>query len=421
MMKKIEKCRICAKKELKTILNLGDVYVSDFVDKVGQGIKAPLELVLCNKAEGGCGLLQLAHTVQPEKMYFQYWYRSGINESMRRALKDVTVKAEEAAQLKPGDSVLDIGCNDGTMLRSYDTKGLKLYGIDPARNLRQYSEQGTTKIITDFFNAAAIQREIPNAKFKVITAIAMFYDLDTPNIFVEDITRFLDKDGVFIIQMMSLPLMLKTTGFDNICHEHLEYYSLIALNNLLDRHGLQAFDVESNDVNGGSFRIYIRFKGTTVGNHIQGAKARVSAMLKEEADLGLNDLAVYVKFAEKIQKIKQEVRGFIAKEVASGKKVYVYGASTKGNTLLPVFGIDHKLVVAALERNTEKYGKLTVGTWIPIISEEEGRKAKPDYLFVLPWHFLEGFLQRERAYLESGGKFIVPLPEFRVISAADLK
>ncbi len=415
MTKRIEKCRICGNADLKTILDLGEIYVSDFVDSKDQGIKAPLELVLCQKNENNCGLLQLAHTVQPEKMYFQYWYQSGINESMKKALRDITDKAQGIVKLVSGDAVLDIGCNDGTMLRFYEAREIKRFGIDPSRNLRPLAEKGNTKIITDFFSAEAIQREVPNQKFKIITAIAMFYDLDDPNKFVGDITKVLDKDGLFIIQMMSLPLMLKTNGFDNVCHEHLEYYSLTTLNYLLDKHGLEVFDVEENDVNGGSFRTYIRFKGEGVGRNIQGAEERVEKMLRAEEEQGLSDMQTYVIFANKIKELREKCYNFIKQENEKGKKIYVYGASTKGNTLLPAFGIDHKLVVAALERNPDKFGKLTVGTWIPIISEEEGRKAKPDYLFVLPWHFLDSFLQRERAYLESGGKFIVPLPEFRVI------
>ncbi len=420
-VRKIDKCRICGNTNLKSILDLGEVYVSDFVDSKDQGMKAPLELVLCQKSEKNCGLLQLAHTVQPDKMYFQYWYQSGINESMRKALKDVTQKAEKIIKLKPGDAVLDIGCNDGTMLRFYEASGIKRIGIDPSRNLRPLAEKGNDKIITNFFSAEAVQKELGEQKFRVITAIAMFYDLDDPNKFVSDIVKVLDKDGLFIIQMMSLPLMLKTNGFDNICAEHLEYYSLTTLVELLKRHNLEVFDVEENDVNGGSFRTYIRFKGSSVGKDINGAGERVQNMLKAEDEQGLNNMQAYVNFAGKIKELKEKCYSFIKSEVEKGKKIYVYGASTKGNTLLPVFGIDHKLVVAALERNPDKYGKMTVGTWIPIISEEEGRKAKPDYLFVLPWHFLEGFLKRELAYLEEGGKFIVPLPEFKVIGINDVK
>ncbi len=420
MTKRIEKCRICGNKNLKTILDLGDIYVSDFVDSKDQGIKAPLELVLCQKSKTNCGLLQLAHTVQPEKMYFQYWYQSGINESMKKALKDITDKAQAIVKLNPSDAVLDIGCNDGTMLRFYQGEEIKRIGIDPSRNLRSLAEKGTTKIITDFFNAEAIQREFPNEKFKIITAIAMFYDLDDPNKFVSDITKVLDKDGLFIIQMMSLPLMLKTNAFDNICHEHLEYYSLTTLIELLKIHNLEVFDVEENDVNGGSFRTYIQFKGSTIGKDVVDANKRVQNMLKAENEQGLNDIQTYVTFASKIKYLKEKCYTFIKNEVKKGKKVYVYGASTKGNTLLPAFGIDNKLVVAAFERNPDKYGKMTPGTWIPIISEEEGRKAKPDYLLVLPWHFLDAFLKRERTYLESGGKFIVPLPEFKVIGKENL-
>lgn len=419
MIQRIPGCRVCSNETLKTILNFGDIYVSDFVDREGQGFKAPLELVLCNKEDGGCGLLQLAHTVQPEKMYFQYWYQSGLNESMRKALKNIVENVEKRVVLGENDAVLDIGCNDGTLLRSYNG-GVVRVGIDPARNLRPLAEKGTTKIVTDFFNAEALAKELPGKRFKAITAIAMFYDLDDPNSFVTDITKVLDRNGVFVIQMMSLPLMLKTAGFDNICHEHLEYYSLNALMHLLARHDLEVFDAEENEVNGGSIRAYIRFGGTTTGDNVPGGAERVRKILDAEEEMGLGKMETYQRFADNVEKRRQEVSSFIRSEAEKGKKIYVYGASTKGNTLLPVFGIDRDVIVAALERNPDKYGKLTVGTWIPIIPEEEGRKANPDYLFVLPWHFLDAFLKREKDYLESGGKFIVPLPTFRIIGKEDL-
>ncbi len=413
-VKVVTSCRVCGKPDLDLILSLGSIHVSDFVtDRTVQGEETyPLELVLCDPAAGGCGLLQLRHTVDPSKMYNFYYYHSGTNDSMRRALEDITRQAERRVRLAKGDLVLDIGCNDGTLLRSYRAKGLKLVGFDPAKNLIPEAEVGTTRIINDYFNYEAYEKHFPRKKAKVITSIAMFYDLDDPNKFVSDIVSCLDQDGLWVIQMSYLPLMLKRNAFDNICHEHLEYYSLFSLQNLLRRHGLRAVDVEENDVNGGSFRVAVRFADKDAP---PAGLRRVAAMEKNEKRLGLCDKETYFDFARRVDAVREEVYHFIRREAGKGKTVYVYGASTKGNTLLQYFNLGRRLIQRAAERNPDKFGKKTVGTLIPIISEEEAREAKPDYFLVLPWHFLKNFIKKERKYLRSGGRFIVPLPRMRIL------
>ncbi len=413
-----ESCRICGQRNLIPILSLGELYVSDFVaDKTPDDAeKPPLDLVLCNIKDGGCGLLQLRHTVSHEAMYRNYWYRSGMNKTMTDELNSIASKAEELVKLRAGDYVIDIGANDGTLLRGYRTPGIHKIGYEPAWNLGKYNSVGTTKVFNDFFGHEPWEKEFGSKKAKVITAIAMFYDLEHPNKFVGDIAKCLDSEGVFIIQMSYLPLMLSQNAFDNVCHEHVKYYSLLSLENLLTRQGLEVFDVETNDVNGGSFRIYIQHKGK--GKTIKvsaGAAERIATMRAEEKQLGLGDKKVYTAFVERVESIKKQLCDFIKTETAQGKKVYVYGASTKGNTLLQYFGLDCTLITAAAERNPDKWGKKTVGTHIPIISEEQARADKPDYFLVLPWHFIKEFRQREKAYFENGGKFIVPLPEFQII------
>jgi len=376
-IKEITRCRVCGNEKLVPILSLGEQHVSNFITSESEEKeKVPLELVLCELKSGGCGLLQLRHTTPGELMYEQYWYLSGLNESMRLALADITQSIQRIMPLKPNDRVLDIGCNDGTLLRSYTADGLQLYGIDPAKNLVPYSSKGTTKIINDYFSAEAMGRNLPGTAFKAITSIAMFYDLDDPNQFVGDITKVLEPDGVWVIQMSYLPLMLKTNAFDNICHEHLVYYSLLSLENLLKRHGLEVFDVTLNDVNGGSFRAYCGFKSNSYLRAIPAAQERVRAMRHAEMKLGLDERTIYEQFADRIEGLKEKTFGFIKSEVAKGKRVYVYGASTKGNTLLQTYGLDKKLITAAAERNKDKYGKMTIGTHIPIISEDEARAEK---------------------------------------------
>lgn len=411
-------CRICDG-SIEPILSLGEQYVSNFLSpEQPDGTKAPLELVLCNC----CHLLQLKDTVPPGDMYQTYWYRSGTNQTMRDALADISRRAETLVRLREGDAVLDIGCNDGTLLSSYRTPNLYRIGFDPAENLAPFSRKVAQKVIVGLFDGDRFlaDSELKGIQPKIITSIAMFYDLDDPNQFVADIKKILHPDGVWIVQMSYLPRMLTQNDFGNICHEHLEYYSLQSLEYLLKRHDFVVADVELNDVNGGSFRIYIRNRSAEESvsgseSHSREATRRVLELREQEASTGLGGAAPYKEFAVRVGKIKEEVSGFIKNHVGQKQKVYVYGASTKGNTMLQYFGLDHSLITAAAERNPDKWGKVTVGTRIPIVSEAEARAARPDYFLVLPWHFIEEFKTREKEYLSSNGRFIVPLPHFALI------
>jgi NDP-4-keto-2,6-dideoxyhexose 3-C-methyltransferase len=410
-------CRVC-EGSLEPIFSLGEQYISNFLSpQQPDGPKAPLELTLCSH----CKLLQLRHTV-PGEFYQQYWYRSGTNQTMRSALANIANTAERLINLQAGDTVLDIGCNDGTLLASYNTKGIYRIGFDPAENLAVFSKKVADRVISGFFGSEAFHGdpELKNRRPKVVTSIAMFYDLEDPNTFVADIKRVMDPDGLWVVQMSYLPLMLQQNDFGNICHEHLEYYSLQSLEHLLNRHGLIVVDVELNDVNGGSFRTYIRNRDADPNSlsdsfERRHSADRLTALRGQETNMGLNDVKPYREFADRVAQIKQDVSTFVRDQVEGKKKVFVYGASTKGNAMLQYFGLDHRLITAAAERNPDKWGKVTVGTRIPIVSEDEARHTKPDYFLVLPWHFLNEFREREKDYLLSGGRFIVPLPHFALI------
>ena len=411
-------CRVC-EGPLEPILSLGEHYVSDFPapDQKG-GTKAPLELVLC----GRCSLLQLKHTVHAETMYKTYWYRSGTNQTMRDALADISGAAERLLRLQKGDAVLDIGCNDGTLLASYKTPGIYKIGFDPAENLRVHSTKVADHVVSDFFTGEAFAADaaVRERRPKIVTSIAMFYDLEEPRKFVADIKKVMGPEGLWVMQMSYLPLMLRDNEVGNICHEHLEYYSLKSFEYLIELHGLELADVALNEINGGSLRTYVRNKGADPKNfgdavYREAAARRIQTMRDAEKNMRLDDPATYREFAAWIERIKKDVVDFIRKEVAAGRKVYVYGASTKGNTVLQYFGLDHTLIAAAAERNPDKWGKVTVGTRIPIVSEEQARADKPDYFLVLPWHFLPEFKAREKQYLLSGGRFIVPMPHFTLI------
>lgn len=411
-------CRTCGAKNLTPIMSLGDQYVTNFVSSPEeQGEKIPLELDLCNE----CKLLQLRHTTPPDLMYRQYWYKSGISTTMVAALSDITEKAEKLIPLKAGDMVVDTGPNDGTLLRSYRQKNLKLVGFEPAKNVAPLAAVGTTTIVNDYWNYKAFEREFGSEKAKIITSIAMFYDLEDPNGFVSDIAKALDKEGLWIIQMCYLPTMLEVNAFDNICHEHLQYYSFLSLKNLLKRHKLTIFDVELNDVNGGSYRCYMKHDDAKTIKPFPGAEKRIVDLETYETKLGLDGVKAYQEFTRRVDGIKNQVRNFIKSETDKGKVVYIYGASTKGNVLLQYFDLDTKLIKAATDKNPDKWGKKTVGTMIPIVSIDQYRKDNPDYLLVLPWHFPKEIPEQECEWLKKGGKMIFPLPEFRLVTYADLQ
>jgi hypothetical protein len=341
---------------------------------------------------------------------------------MREALADIAAKAEELVHLTRGDAALDIGCNDGTLLAAYRTQGLYRIGFDPAENLLPLSSRVADHVVPSYFDADSF-RSVPTLVGhhpKAITSIAMFYDLDEPQRFVADVRAVMHTEGVWIVQMSYLPLMLHQNEVGNICHEHLGYYSLLSFEYLLDLYDLEVVDVELNSVNGGSLRAYVRQRGADDrafgdATYRRLAADRVRALREHEASLGLDEAAAYAEFAFRVNRIKDDVVGFVRDQVSRGKRVYVYGASTKGNTLLQYFELDHSLITAAAERNPEKWGKMTVGTHIPIVSEDDARKANPEFFLVLPWHFLDEFIQREEAYLHSGGRFIVPMPYFTLV------
>ncbi len=394
------KCRLCGHDDLRELLSLGEQYINDFVppERVGKGLKAPLELVMCDK----CTLIQLRHTAPQELLYSRYyWYRSGVTDTMRRALRDITESVEKMVDLKPGDVVLDIGANDGTMLATYSVKGLKKVGCEPANNLIEQLKANADYVMHDFWNYERYMELAAQwgfGKAKVVTAIGMFYDLEDPSKFIRNAQRAMTDDGIFVAQLMCLASMLEKNDVGNIVHEHLEFYSLESLRYLFETNGLEIFRIEENEVNGGSYRIYARhYKGTGISFDEKFTYEDIRA------------------FAGRIEENRRKCVDFIKGEVAKGKRVYVYGASTKGNVILQYYGLDHTLITAASERSPEKWGKYTVGSWIPIVSEEEARKEKPDYFLVLPWGFFPEFYERERQWREGGGKFIVPLPEFRVV------
>jgi NDP-4-keto-2,6-dideoxyhexose 3-C-methyltransferase len=408
-------CRGCGAPALLPLFTLGDLCLcNDFVTAADADVRIPLELVLCDLDQGGCGLLQLRHTTHQSLMYTQYWYKSGLSSTMRAHLAKLVAKAERVASLQPGETVLDIGANDGTTLRSYGTPGIRRFGFEPSQ-LHREAEAGTTAVVNGFFNAGAFHAIADGGQARIITTIAMFYDIEDPHRFIADIRECLAPDGVWVIEMHYLPSILASNGFDAIVHEHVTYYSLRSLQRLLRPHDLEVVDVERNAMNGGSFRVYVRHAGAAIVS--PAAAARVRAREEREDALRLDRPETYQRFWQRIHRARRELRGFLQEELAKGKTFYVYGASTKGNALLQFFDLDTRLIVAAGDKNPDKWGRSTPGTRIPIVSPQDVAAARPDYLLVLIWHLIDEVREQWQPYLAAGGQLIVPLPKVRVIGA----
>ncbi len=411
----VNKCRVCGSVDLLPIISLGDQYIVNFVDSKDEGEKCPLELVLCNN----CKLVQLRHNAPPELMWGnQYWYRSGINRMIREDLRDIVEKIEQISKPKEDDVIIDIGCNDGTMLEFYKEKGLKLVGFEPSGNVSREAASRGFNIINDFFNEESFKKRFGEEKAKVITAISMFYDLEDPNKFMKDLISILDPQGLLVIQQNYLVTMLKNNAFDNICHEHREYYSLYSLNKLLNKYNLEVFDIEQNGINGGSIRTYIKFKNNNKLGSEEGKK-RVLDVERMEKELGLDSNAPYGEFASRIDSIKKDLLGFLEKEKKLGKKICALGASTRGLVTLQYFGIGPELIDCIFDRNPDKEGKLAVGSWIPITSPDNILKYNPDYQLVLIWHIFKGIGDDEKEFVKKGGKFILPLPQLKIVGELD--
>jgi len=397
--KKVKRCLLCKYRPLQKIFSLGDLYVSNFVKKneIYNGIKAPLTLMYCRN----CTMIQLSHIAPQEIMYKKfYWYRSSVTKTMREALKDIYKSSLKYTKLYKNDVILDIGANDGTLLKYYK-KRYTTIGCEPAKNLANDLKKNCNYILNDFWsykNFNHLLREKNLKKPKIITAIGMFYDLENPNKFIKDSAKALDNNGIFIAQLMCLKSMIEKNDLGNICHEHIEFYSLKSLKYLFEKNGLEIFKIEENNINGGSYRIYCR-------KYKKG-----SIKLKEK-----NVLNSVKKFFNNVKKNKKITMNFINEKIKKGKKIFLYGASTKGNTLLQFYKINNNVIPYAAERSPEKWNKYTIGTGIKIISEKEARKLNPDYYLVTPWGFIKEFVKRESAWLKKGGKFILPFPKFTLI------
>ena len=411
------------------LIELGSMYTSDFVENPSDSNgrkKYSLDLVW--NEELGCPTL----TEQPsgEEMWGKYWYKSGTNMSMKIALLDVVEgvlshKTMKQYVLDDKRVWLDIACNDGTLLSYVDGEAFFRVGIDPIED--KYINEAKTfsdSIVQDYFTYDAWERAKSPKKADVVTSIAMFYDLQDPFTFAKDVEKVLDDNGIWVLQLSYTPLMIKQLAFDNICHEHWAYHNLSSVQRILATANMKVLNAELNDVNGGSIRIYAVKNNANMNVFGSAPKRDVWAMNVQAIfnnEHHYENLPTWLEFANNISILRMKTTDFIDRANREGKSVWGYGASTKGNTLLQHFDLDNTKIEAIAERNPNKWGLYTIGSNIVIKSEQEMRDAQPDYVLVLPWHFISEFVQREREYLEKGGAFIVPCPNFRIYTKEDLK
>ncbi len=409
MYNEITKCRISDSTNLINVLSLGDQYLTGVFPKTKDEkiTIGPVDMVWCPDS----GLLQMKQSYSLEEMYGEnYGYRSGLNSSMVKHLQKKIKTLQILANPSSDDLVIDIGSNDATSLKAYHGNFLKV-GIDPTGLKFKEYYTSDIKLIPDFFTASKFKELFPNQKAKIITSIAMFYDLEDPRSFVNDIYECLEDDGIWHFEQSYMPSMLRTNSYDTICHEHLEFYSFKVVRNLLENSNLRVLDVQMNSINGGSFAVTACKKDSKYSSNLP----IINWLLSQEEEMGLNTIKPYQEFANRVFRHRKNLTDLIKALVADGKKIFGYGASTKGNVLLQFCGLTEKEIPFIAEVNEEKFGSYTPGTLIPIISEKEAKEMKPDYFLVLPWHFKDSILAREEEYMANGGKFIFPLPEIEII------
>ena len=409
MYNEIKKCRICESANLTTVLSLGEQYLTGVFPKTKENniTKGPLDLVWCKD----CGLLQMKQSYSLDEMYGDnYGYRSGLNSSMVAHLSNKIQTLEKVVHLSENDLVIDIGSNDATSLKAYSGNHRKV-GIDPTGSKFKEFYTNEIELIPNFFTKEAFKKTFPNDKAKIITSIAMFYDLESPATFVKDINACLADDGIWHFEQSYMPSMLRTNSYDTICHEHLEFYSFKVIKNLLENCGMRVIDVQMNSINGGSFAV------TACKNNAPHTSNLpiINWMLAQEEDMELDTVKPYLEFGQRVFKHRKNLSLLIEALVKDGKKVFGYGASTKGNVLLQFCGFSEKDIPYIAEVNNEKFGSFTPGSNIPIVSEKVAKELKPDYFLVLPWHFKHSILEREKEYIKNGGKFIFPLPEIEIV------
>ena len=409
-IKRISKCRCCKSKKLKKFLDFGKMSLTtEFPKSSNSSKKIPMELIICSN----CKLFQLRHNYELKKLYNEdYGYKSGINKSMHSHLEDIAKQVEKKVILKNKDIILDIASNDGTLLKKYKNRKVIKFGIDPTiKKFQKYYPKNYLKF-PGFFEKNIYNKITNYKKSKIITSIAVFYDLQNPVKFIKDIKSILDNEGIWVLEQSYFPLLIKNNAYDSICHEHLSYFMHKQLNFLLKKEKLKIIDVSFNNMNGGSVRFFISHQDS----QYKVDSKNLSKVLNIENKIFSNFNKTKNQFRKNIINSKKKLIFLINKLNKKNKIIHIYGASTKGNVIIQFCGLTKKMIPYAVERNPEKFGRYTPGSFIPIISEKRSRALNPDFFLVMPWHFKKEIVSREKLFLNKGGKLIFPLPNIQMVS-----
>jgi SAM-dependent methyltransferase len=412
----IGNCRICGNTNLESVFDIGSQFLQGSFIMEGfaepSHDKIPMELLRCDTSRqpGACGLVQLRHQVPASILYANYWYTSGTTATMKTHLHDIAATAGEHAIFFES-RVLDIGCNDGTLLANYP-ESVEKWGVDPSDIAASVPE--SVELVQDVFPSAGLRSKLGDRKFDVITSIAMYYDLSDPVGFASEVEQLLADEGIWVVEISYMPMMLRMNSLDTVCHEHLEYYSLAVLDYIAGKVGMRIVDAKLNAINGGSVQLLLCKADSKRWDQPAGAVAKLRDFEKR---IGLDNSQPLIDFRKRVERQRQEMIDLVRQIQGRGESIHVYGASTKGNVLIQWYGFDHHELPFAADRNPKKVGAKTVGTDIAIISEEESRAMRPDYYLVLPWHFRSEFLEREKDTILAGTRMIFPLPELLVVDA----
>ena len=411
------KCCNCKTTKLNKILKIGNQPVSSVFPKkkIYTSKKYSLDLFECNN----CKLIQFSKLAPLEEMYGQtYGYRTSLSKLMVNHIYSKYLNIKKNNFIKKNSNILDIGSNDGTFLNFFGKDKFKgnLFGIDPSADkfLKYYNKN--IKLITEYFNFKKVNQNTDykktNKKFSLITSFAMFYDIENPNLFCKDIGKLLDKDGVWILEFSYFPLLLKNLTYDQICHEHITYYSLTTFKNIISKNNLKIVDFSFNEINGGSIEVICAKKNS---KHKSKDK-KINEILAEEKKINHHS---YKRLANRIDNTKNNIKYFL--NWAGKNNVIGYGASTKGNIILNQCNLNSNDLKFICDANPYKYNRYTPGSNIKIISKEKMRKIKPKYLFVLIWSFRKEVISQEIDYIKKGGKLVFHLPIFHIIDKDNYK
>ncbi len=371
--------------------------------------KYPLKLLKCNK----CGLIQVSNTIDKNILFGStYEYRSGVSDLMLNHLKETALYLKKKKYIPNISKILDIGSNDGSFLKNFNSRNY-LVGIDPSiAKFKNFYRKDIKRIENFFSEENLIKSNLKHLKFDLISSFAMFYDVDKPNIFCNDINKLLSKNGIWVVEFSYFPLLLKNLTYDQICHEHVTYYDFKVFKKIVNKQNLKIVDARLNEINGGSIQLIC----TKNESKLKINKRRILKVLQIEKKINKNSFS---RFNERLRKHQELVKSFF--NLNSKKNIIGYGAATKGNVILNYCNLNNKHLPQICDANSKKINKYTPGTNIKIISKKRMRKIKPDYLFVLIWSFRKEVIKQEINYLKKGGVLVFPLPRFHLVNFDNYK